>query len=71
MSVKPYVNVCHRCGTCGTIFRSLEELNVHVASGHSADDASDDGASTYPAPTRHEAMPRALNIPHANRPVAQ
>ena len=69
MAVKPFVSVCHRCGTCGTIFRSLEELSVHVACGHSADTAPEDGAASYPAPVRHEGMPRMWRAQYSNRPA--
>jgi hypothetical protein len=68
MSENLVVNVWHRCGTCGSIFPSLVELNSHVERGHSGDSASFDNEARYPTslPARGRLLyAQFTDLPHA------
>ena len=72
MPLNSSVSVCHRCGTCGTIFRSLRELSSHVASGHSGDDGSGESEAGYPAPLPEgNSTLRLLHAQYTSHPSVQ
>jgi len=63
MAFNQAVNVWHRCGTCGSIFRSVRELSSHVANGHNGESEAREGEESYPAarPARDNALAQFTN----------
>ena len=72
MPVELSNDVWHSCGTCGTIFRSVRELNSHVAVGHSGEHTSSEAELSYPASLRARGTAHAaLYAQFTNQPMAR
>lgn len=64
------INIWHRCGTCGTMFQSVRELSAHVVIGHSGENLSSEGETSYPAALPAGGTPlHALRTQHTKQSI--